>query len=55
MTDGIDAFDTQARARVGAIPDADAFDIAVEPDSGNLANLLRNGIAAHDASTLKPR
>ncbi|CAB3760799.1 MULTISPECIES: beta-propeller fold lactonase family protein [Burkholderia] len=52
---GIDAFDTQTRAQVGTIPDADAYDLAVEPGSGNLVALFRDGIAAYDANTLKPR
>jgi len=52
---GIDAFDTQTRAQVGTITDADAFDVAVEPGSGDLVALFRDGIAAYDANTLKPR
>ncbi|ALX12863.1 hypothetical protein P350_15605 [Burkholderia cepacia JBK9] len=51
----IDAFDTQTRAQVGTIADADAFDVAVEPGSGDLVALFRDGIAAYDANTLKPR
>jgi DNA-binding beta-propeller fold protein YncE len=51
----IDAFDTQTRAQVGTIADADAYDVAVEPGSGDLVALFRDGIAAYDANTLKPR
>ncbi|MBA5819630.1 hypothetical protein H3281_28675, partial [Escherichia coli] len=43
------------RAQVGTITDADAFDVAVEPGSGDLVALFRDGIAAYDANTLKPR
>ena len=43
------------RAQVGTIPDADAYDLAVEPGSGDLVALFRDGIAAYDANTLRPR
>ncbi|WP_176040792.1 beta-propeller fold lactonase family protein [Burkholderia stabilis] len=52
---GIDAFDTQTRAQVGTIADADAYDVTVEPGSGDLVALFRDGIAAYDANTLRPR
>ncbi|MBY4870887.1 YncE family protein [Burkholderia anthina] len=55
VASSIDAFDTQTRAQVGTIPDADAYDLAVERGSGDLVALFRDGIAAYDANTLRPR
>ncbi|WP_175979034.1 beta-propeller fold lactonase family protein [Burkholderia sp. BCC1047] len=51
----IDAFDTRTRAPVGTIANADAFDVAVQPGSGELVARFRDGVATYDANTLKPR
>jgi hypothetical protein len=47
-------FNTLNRRLIGSIDAAGALDVQVDPHSGNLLVLARDGIVEYDAQTLKP-